>query len=145
MMFSSNQVLEISGDMRQLEAAVEFAMRYSGQNECFTRREKPAKCVYQVSDDGRYCIGWALRDEELPDGWSEYPFDYDPKIIGAVVQQWIEKEPRPFDENAGWDGSHHIGFLLQESGGSRWKEQEQIKNGWRCIITIRPFWCLYAK
>lgn len=42
-------------------------------------------------------------------------------------------------------GSHHIGFLLQESGGSRWKEQEQIKNGWRCIITIRPFWCFYAK
>lgn len=145
MMFSSNQVLEISGDMRQLEAAIEFAMRYSDQNECFMRREKPAKCVYQISDDGRYCIGWALHDEVPPDGWSEYPFDYDPKIIGPVVRQWIEKAPRPFDENAELDGSHHIGFLLQESGGSRWAEQERIKNGWRCIITIRPFWCFYAK
>lgn len=145
MMFSSNQVLEISGDMCQLESAIEFSMKYSGEAECFSRHNKPSKCVYQTTDDGRYCIGWTLCDETPPDGWSEYPFSYDPKIISAIVRQWLENAPKPFDENAKWDGAHCIGFLLQESGGNRWKEQEAIKNGHRCIITLRPFWCFYAK
>ena len=57
-MFSSNQVLEISGSLDQLETAIDFAMAYSGQKECFTRRDRPAKCVYQITEDGRYCIGW---------------------------------------------------------------------------------------
>lgn len=146
MMFSSNQVLEISGSMRQLEAAIEFAMMYSGRAECFTRHEKPSKCVYQITYDGRYCIGWSLHDRDAPpDGWSEYPFDYDPKIISAVVQQWLEKAPKPIDEHEGFDGSHRIGFLLRECSGNRWKDWGGIKNGLHCIITLRPFWCFYAK
>lgn len=145
MMFSSNQVFEISGDMKQLETAIEFSMRYSGQEPCFTRNDKPAKCVYQITDDNRYCIGWALHGETPPDGWSEYPFDYDPKIISAIVCQWLEKVPKPIDEHEGFDGAHRIGFLLQESGGNRWKDLEGIKNGFHCIITLKPFWCFYAK
>lgn len=144
-MFSSNQVLKISGNMNQLEEAIDFVMKYSGEAECFTRSNKPAKCVYQTTDDGRYCIGWALGDEEILDGWHEYSFDYDPKIIAAIVKQWIEKSPKPIDENSGYDGSSHIGFMLQENYSSRWSEHKHIKNVHRCIIVIEPFWCFYAK
>lgn len=145
MMLSSNQVLEISGSMRQLAQAIKFVMIYSDYTHFFTRNDRPAKCVYQTTDDGLYCIGWSGHGETPPDGWKEYPFDYDPDIIGAIAQQWLENAPKPVDENMGNDGSHNIGFLLQESVGRRWEDQKQIKNGHRCIFTLRPFWCFYAK
>jgi len=144
-MFSSNQVLEISGEMDQMEAAISFALEYSGDTRCFTRLEQPSRCVFQTTADGRYCIGWALHSKETPEGWSEFPFDYDAAIIAQIVRQWLEKTPPPHNENACWDGTSKLGFLLQESGGCRWKEREGIKTGNRCIVTIRPYWCYYAK
>lgn len=144
MMFSSNQVLEISGSLDQLEVAIEFAVTYSGQKECFTRRDRPAKCVYQVTDDGRYCIGWSFNRTE--DGWTEYPFDYDAKIISQIVCQHINKAKKPFNEFDGYDGTSKVGFLLQEgTGGKTCEERSRVKNGFYCIVNIRPFWCYYAK
>lgn len=144
MMFSSNQVFEISGSLNQLEAAIDFAMKYSGQKELFTRREKPAKCVYQVLEDGRYCIGWNFGGIEA--GWSEYPFDYDAKIISQIVCQHIQKAEKPVDEFDGYDGASEIGFLLQAGpGGETYAERDRVKNGFYCIANIRPFWCFYAK
>lgn len=144
-MFSSNQVLEISGGMDQIEAAIGFALKYSGHTQCFTRIEQPSRCVFQTTADGRYCIGWALRKEETPEGWAEFPFDYDAAIIARIVRQWLEKTPLPHNDNECYDGTSKLGFLLQESGGCRWKERERIKTGSRCIVTIRPYWCFYAK
>lgn len=144
MMFSSNQVLEISGSLDQLQAAIEFAVAYSGYKESFTRRDKPAKCVYQITDDGRYCIGWNYG--ELEKGWTEYPFDYDAKIISEIVRQYINKAKKPFNEFDGYDGSTHIGFLLQEGPGRRdYDGWDAVKNHFYCIVSIRPFWCFYAK
>lgn len=144
MMFSSNQVLEISGSLDQLQAAIEFAVEYSGHKNSFTRTDEPAKCVYQITDDGRYCIGWNYG--KLEKGWTEYPFDYDAKIISEIVCQHIKKAKKPYDEYAGYDGSSHIGFLMQEGpGGKSFDEQEAVKNRFFCIVNIRPFWCFYAK
>ena len=144
MMFSSNQVFEISGSLNQLEAAIDFAMEYSGHKECFIRKEKPAKCVYQVTRDGRYCIGWNFGGVE--EGWIEYPFDYDAKIIAQIASQHIQKAEKPFNEFDGYDGSSRVGFLLQEGpGGKTYKERDCVKNGFFCIVNIRPFWCFYAK
>lgn len=143
MMFSSNQVLEISGSLNQLEAAIDFAMMYSGKKECFTRKARPAKCVYQITDDGRYCIGWSFEGTE--EGWTEYPFDYDAKIISDIVRQYIGKAKKPINEFDGYDGSSHIGFLLQEGGGKTYEERDAVKNHFYCIVSIRPFWCFYAK
>lgn len=145
MMLSSNQVLEISGSMDQLEAAIEFAMTYSGEKECFTRRDSPAKCVYQVTDDGRYCIGWNPH-ARTREGWIEYPFDYDAKIISQIVRQHIEKAEKPFNKFGGYDGISAVGFLLQEGpGGKTYDERSRIKENFYCIVNIRPFWCYYAK
>lgn len=144
MMFSSNQVFEISGSLDQLEAAIDFAMAYSGEKGCFTRSEKPAKCVYQITADGRYCIGWNFG--EVEGGWTEYPFDYDAKIIAQIVCQHIAKAEKPFNEFDGYDGSSKVGFLLQEGpGGKTQKERGCVKNAFFCIVNIRPFWCYYAK
>lgn len=143
-MFSSNQVLEISGSLDQLKAAIDFAIAYSGHKECFTRRDRPAKCVYQITDDGCYCIGWNYG--EVEEGWTEYPFDYDAKIISQIVRQYIEKAEKPINEFEKYDGSTCVGFLLQEGpGGKTYEERNCVKNAFFCIVNIRPFWCYYDK
>lgn len=143
-MFSSNQVLEISGSLDQLETAIDFAMAYSGQKECFARRDRPAKCVYQITEDGRYCIGWNYGGVE--DGWTEYPFDYDAKIISQIVRQYVEKAEKPVNEFGEYDGLTKVGFLLQAGqGGKTYDEWNCVKNAFYCIANIRPFWCYYAK
>lgn len=144
MMFSSNQVLEISGSLDQLEAAIEFAMMYSGQKRYFTRKDNPAKCVYQVTDDGRYCIGWNFNGTK--NGWTEYQFDYDVNIISRIVRQYIEKSEKPVNEFGDYDGISEVGFLLQEGpGGKTYDERSRVKENFYCIVNIRPFWCYYAK
>ncbi len=144
-MFSSNQVLQISGSLNQLEKAIVFAMEYSGRKEIFTRKENPGKCVYQITDDGRYCIGWSYH-KEASEEWIEYPFDYDAKIISEIVSQYINKAEKPFNEFGGGDGSSKIGFLLREGpGGETYEERSRVKNNFYCIVNIRPFWCYYAK
>lgn len=143
MMFSSNQILEISGSLDQLEAAIDFAVMYSGQKKCFTRRDRPAKCVYQITNDGRYCIGWNFG--KAKDGWMEYPFDYDAKIISQIVRQYIEKADKPLNKFKGYDGSSSIGFLLQQGAGKTDDEWYCVRDPYQCIVNIRPFWCYYAK
>ena len=65
-MFSSEQIFEISGDMGQLEKAIKFAISMFG-----------SKCEsYQISEDGKYCLGWMVKD-----GWKPFPFDFDAHII----------------------------------------------------------------
>lgn len=58
--FSSNQVLEISGSFGQLQVALEFALKMSGNS----------KCVYQITEDGRYRIGKVY--DKPKEGWNEF-------------------------------------------------------------------------
>ena len=84
-MFSSNQILEVSGDLshsNDLYIALEFALKFSGNIDSFIRTDNPSKCIYQITEDGRYCIGWAY--EGIKDGWTEFQFDFTPSHIGRV-------------------------------------------------------------
>lgn len=67
MMFSSNQILEVSGCLshhNELEAALEFALKYSGEAKNMTQKEidRGCKLLYQITKDGKYCIGWGFED-----------------------------------------------------------------------------------
>ena len=86
MMFSSNQVFEISGSMDQLPIALQFALDYSDHARAMTQREieRGCKLVYQIAKDGKYCIGWAFKD--IQEGWQEYPFDFDVEIVAQPIQ-----------------------------------------------------------
>ena len=67
MMFSSNQILEVSGSLsnrNELEEVLEFALKYSGVNR------EGGKFLYQITEDRKYCIGWWA--DYVPDGWLEY-------------------------------------------------------------------------
>ena len=88
-MFSSNQVLEVSGDLGHrgdLKNALEFALKKSGDYESFTRSDRPSKCVFQITGCGDYCIGWGCHDENPEDGWTEFQFDFDIDIVAAIIK-----------------------------------------------------------
>lgn len=140
MMFTSNQVLELSGSLDQVQAAIEFAFNYSGYQKSFTRKDSPAKCTYQITDDGRYCLGWSYGS--LEKGWNEFPFDFDVGIIALIVKQHLEKQKISYTD---YDGSHAKGFLMRAVEDSFSLEEPNIKSPFCGIVEFSPFTCFYAK
>lgn len=69
-MFSSNQVLAISGKMEQLGSALAFALDYSGFSELIDDPERKTHIVYQIAQDGCFCIGYAF--DEPKEGWRNF-------------------------------------------------------------------------
>ena len=140
MMFSSNQVFEISGSMDQLQAALQFALDYSGHAKDMTQREiaRGCKLVYQITKDGKYCIGWSFNG--AADGWNEYPFDFDVEIVARIIAQYLGKLETP---NSGYewaDGSTDPGFLMKVISCD-----DNIKNSFYGIVSFEIFNCFYAK
>lgn len=142
-MFSSNQILEVSGDLshgNDLYNALEFALKASGDINSFTRTDKKSKCVYQITEDGRYCIGWAF--DGIKDGWSEFQFDFDLNIISQIISQYLSKQKVAEDI---WDGGYSKGFIMKaipESMGSTYKG---VKNSSFGIVEFKPYTCFYSK
>lgn len=144
-MFSSNQILEVSGSLSHphaLESALEFALKYSGNSKNMQQQEinRGCKLLYQITEDGKYCIGWGLKD--VPDGWNEYPFRFDIDIVSRIIQQHLEN----FDiVNGGWDGSYQKGFIMKCIDTSYDSEKNGIKNPLYGIIYFKPYTCFYSK
>jgi hypothetical protein len=144
-MFSSNQILEISGCLShkdELKHTLEFAIKASGWYEPMTRTEKPCPCTYQITEDGKYCIGWGEKE-----GWNKFPFDFDVDIIAKIVGQHLEKQELRYDENCldGWDGSYSKGFLMKVIDNSFSDSVDGIKNSFYGIVSFKPYTCFYAK
>ena len=91
-MFSSNQVLTYSGTFNELQLALEFALKASGNDKHMNEAERKRGCklVYQISKTGKYCIGWAF--ETVTTGWKEYDFDFDVEIVSKIIAQYLKKQ-----------------------------------------------------
>lgn len=140
-MFSSNQILDITGSLDQLESALKFAMDYSGHSRHFTQSEidRGCKTVFQITEDGKYCIGWGFGD--VPEGWTEYQFKPDITIISAILRQRLETAPI---EDEGYDGTYEHGFRMKSVPDFQYHElSKAIKNLSYCIIYIEPFSVFY--
>ena len=110
MMFSSNQKLEVSGCLShkdELYTALEFALKISGNLSAFNNVTKAdIRCVYQITNDGRYCIGKSYGKPE--DGWNEFPFDFDLSIISQIIIKHLNKQHINY---SGYDGGYEKGRL----------------------------------
>jgi hypothetical protein len=141
-MFSSNQILQVSGCIEhknELKHALEFALNASGWIAPMTRAEKPCKCVYQITSDGRYCIGWGGSEHK---GWNEFPFDFDVDIISQIIAKHLSKQKIVRDM---WDGSYHAGFLMKSIEFSFSDEDNGIKKPSYGIVSFEPYTCFYSK
>lgn len=130
-MFSSEQILKISGDMSQLEESIRFAIRMSGTN--------PKNITYQITSDGKYCIGWGDKD-----GWEKYQFDFDAHIVSEIIKQHLNKTEceNPYEYS---DGSSSKGFLMEAIYQSFADIDNGIKNPFYGIVSIVPYYNYYAK
>lgn len=140
-MFSSNQILEVSGSFDQLESALKFALHHSGNlnNNYPNEDDNKHKLTYQITEDGKYCIGWVY--ETVPNGWLEFPFKFNTEIVSKIIIKYLEGFPL---EDSGLDGSHEKGFLMTglKEGYSY---NLGITNAFYCIVYFTPFTCFYSK
>ena len=142
MMFSSNQIMQISGSLshkNELKHALQFAIEASGWLEPMTRSKNPCKCTYQITPDGNYCIGWGGVDNG---DWSEFPFDFDIDIMAQIVAKHLSKQEIVYD---GGDGSYSAGFLMKSLKNLPYEERNRIKNASYGIVVFEPYTCYYSK
>ena len=145
MMFSSNQVLKISGslfDSNELESALEFALKYSGQDKHMSQEEidRGCKLVYQITEDGKYCIGWGF--ETVPYGWLEYPFKFDIALVSEIIRQHLESFPI---KKSFWAGSYEKGFVMKCIDESLMSKSNGIESPFYGIVYFKPYTCFYSK
>lgn len=132
-MFSSEQVFKVSGEMDQLEMAIDFAINMYGPRK---------RVTYQITNDGKYCLGWNS-DEE--DGWKELPFDFNAHIVAEIVKQHLEKQDVENPYDWGYDGSSEKGFLMKAIDRVFSDEWRGIKKPFYGIVSIEPYYNYYAK
>ena len=145
MMFSSNQVLEVSGCLShsdELEDALKFALKYSGQDKHMSQEEidRGCKFVYQITEDGRYCIGWGF--EDVPKGWTEYPFKFDVAIVSQIIRKHLEDSPIKREI---WSGAYEKGFIMKCIDECLSCENDGIKSPFYGIVYFKPYTCFYSK
>ncbi len=136
-MFSSNQVLNVSGSLSakdELGEALKFGLKMAGATP-------DTKLVYQIANDGRYCIGCVIHVAP-EEGWTEFPIGCNVDIIANLIRGYLSK----FDTNEDiWDGSYIKGFLMENLPYTMSKEEYGIKNPFCCYLTFKPFTCFYSK
>lgn len=136
MMFSSNQVLEVSGTFDQLAHALCFAINYCEENE--------KDLVFQTTEDGKYCIGW--KPESGPaKGWQDFQFDYDSGIVAKIIIQFLQKQKYKESPYEYFDGSTNEGFIMKNIPETFSDEYEGIKNPFYGIISFETFTNFYSK
>lgn len=143
-MFSSNQIFQISGDFEQLESALQFALEYSGNAKNMTKKERDRGCklVFQITDSGKYCIGWGFK--EVPKGWSEYQFEFEVPIVAKVIIQYLSNQPMPKSGYEGYDGFTKKGFLMKVIGET-FSHYKDIDNAFYGIVYFEPYCNFYSK
>lgn len=151
-MFSSNQILEISGTLDEgfIEYVLKVFFKLHGEDRHISKEEYERGCriVYQISENGNYCIGWGFKN--IPSGWQEYQFDFDYSIVSLIIKQFLEKkdisEFADYDKYCEYDGSVEKGFLARVITNEYIEESEKgIKNSFYGIVEFSPYTNYFAK
>lgn len=135
-MFSSNQILEVSGEFDQLREALDFAIDY------YETQEKDL--VFQITEDGKYCIGWKP-DDGPTKCWENFQFDYDSEIVAKIIIQFLKKQKHKDSPYEYFDGSTDEGFLMKIIPETFADEKNGIKNPFYGIVSFETFSNFYSK
>lgn len=147
-MFSSNQVLSISGGHEdELNKALEFALTYTDDYSHGRFKSKKARFLYQTSSAGEYLIRIGYGDDRTwENGWKEYDFDFDVDIIAKIIMGFLVKQDYP-PYGAFGDGSLHKGFIIR-SAEELWDERSRTISDdilRETDLVISPYWAFYHK
>lgn len=139
-MFSSNQILDITGDIEQMEGTLEFALKYSGDDVIFRRGDSVP--VWQTTDKGDYCIGYAYDADNIPKGWNGFSFGYDTEIISLIIKKHLLSQKI---EYGAAEGAYDKGFYMKCIPECFGDEYEGIKNPQFGIVSFSPYTVFYSK
>lgn len=130
-MFSSNQLLDISGDLNEskLKSVLDFVVSvYGGEPN-----------AYQITDDKRFVLGHIYKDTE---GWEKFQFDYDNVILSRIIYNHLNEGEIEYGD---WDGGYHRGFRVKAVEESMAGERKGIKNPFYGIVEISFYTTFYSK
>ena len=134
---SSNQILEISGSFDQLRLALDFAINYSRENE--------KNLCFQITDDGKFCIGWGDKDGNPFKGWEKFQFGYDSEIVAKIIVKHLEMQKYERSPYEDFDGGTDEGFLMKVIPETFSDDYKGIKNPFYGIISFQIFTNFYSK
>lgn len=156
-MFSSNQLFDISCESDGLETVIRTAIDLYGE-DLFTRTDNPVRLAFSEPMPGIYALGTGSMPDKVstPRGWTDYPFDYDPKLIAMIINKWVSKQNPP-DKIPSTDGSCERGIRVQSILSLCTGDNDQLtynlnmaadKGTWNaapCIVLFTPTWLIYDK
>ena len=136
-MFSSNQVLSVSGelDIKYIKHCLVFALQLAN----YDYHSPKSTCTWQITDDGRYCIGWA--SGQIPKGWNAYDFEFDiDKISEIILKHMKSVDPYRADNCAACSG-----FVMDIIPETLAEEYNGIVKPFYGLVSFRPYLCEYSK
>ena len=136
-MFSSNQVLSVSGelDIQYIKHCLLFALQLAN----YDYNSPKSTCTWQITMDGRYCIGWA--SVHIPPGWNTYDFGFDVDKISAIILEHMKSvDPYNADSCAACSG-----FVMDVIPETLAEEENGIVKPFYGLISFRPYLCEYSK
>ena len=136
MMFSSNQVLSVSGelDIKYIKHCLSFALQLAG----YDYNNSTSICTCQITEDGRYCIGWA--SGSIPNGWNTYPFDFDIDIISSIILKHLKNKDRYNNSCAECSG-----FCMNVIPETLAETENGIIKPFYGLVSFMPYLCIYSK
>lgn len=130
-MFSSNQVLQISGDLNpsDIKNALDYAMELYG----FVQ----SPIGWQFSEDNKFCIGKFVNDNT---DWNKFPLDidFDTELAAVLIYKYLNQQEYILD--GPYDGAYEKGFLMKTI-----KSDTKIKSSFYGIVSFEVFVNFYAK
>lgn len=161
-MYASNQILDITCEPRDMPLVLDFAIRFYGQN-IFTRTDGRIKMAWSEPMAGTYALGLGTMEPyksgpnkgwaRTPgNGWTDYPFDYDPEIVARIAAQWLEKHPPDRQCMPCTDGSCVPAFRVRSYSTALTEGislpgpcDDPEWSGSDCILILTPCWSTYDK
>lgn len=136
-MYSSNQIIKVSCDERQLKFAIKFFFQMKGVDEW-----KQRKISYQIIPGGKIAIGWYF--DEPPTGWQRFPVS-DPSVdlLAATISDYLKAFPAKSSYTG--DGSTKVGFYLETIEDWTYEQTSDIYCDDYTIFVASSYSNYYAK
>lgn len=159
-MYSSNQTLMLSGDLedKDLKNAFELALRCSDTDIT----AKDIQVIFQITEDGRMCIGTVGESDQIPAGWKKFlynlnrdsipsntPTDWHNYFYELIVGQICESIKMHLEEfklkKGKAEGTYVRGFLMEGINDCMDSENNGITNPYYGLVSFAPYTCFYAQ
>ena len=137
MMFSSNQVLSVSGelDIKYIKHCLSFALQLAG----YDYDNSTSIFTWQITKDGRYCIGWA--SGSIPNGWNTYNFEFDIDKISEIILNHMKKTDSYKANNC----AACSGFVMDVIPETLAEQENGIIKPFYGLVSFVPYLCIYSK